>query len=57
VRRFFFEKKAGRRQTKKLFDSGLWALATPTPTAQRNKVFLLRAGRSGFSSEKEVLNF
>jgi hypothetical protein len=57
VKLFFFEKKAGRRQTKKLFDSGLWALATPTPTAQRNKVFLLRAGRSGFSSEKEVLNF
>jgi hypothetical protein len=30
---------------------------TPTPMPQSKKVFLLRAGRPGFSSQKEVLIF
>jgi hypothetical protein len=50
-KQFFFKKK----EPKNFFYSGPGGLAQPTPPAQSNKVFLLRAGRPGFCSQKEVL--
>jgi hypothetical protein len=53
----FDQKEAAfcKKRRKNSFESGAWALRIPTPRTQIQRVFLLRAGRPGFSSEKEVL--
>jgi hypothetical protein len=44
-----------KKRTKKLLLRRAMGAMPPKPKAQSKKVFLLRAGRPGFSSEKEVL--